>query len=85
MRVPNGRLTLRFKLTNSTKTAVEIGGLGVPMIFNNDMNERTLDQAHHHLLVLRSIHRTRGRISPGNAIERPRSGFARHTGREDFI
>lgn len=46
MRVPNGRLTLRFKLTNSTKTAVEIGGLGVPMIFNNDMNERTLDQAH---------------------------------------
>ena len=40
------KLTLRFKLTNSTKTPVEIGGLGVPMIFNNDMNGRTLEQAH---------------------------------------
>ncbi len=44
--VVNGKLTLRFKLTNPTKAPLEIGGLGVPMVFNNDMNERTLEQAH---------------------------------------
>jgi uncharacterized protein DUF5695 len=44
--VVNGKLTLRFELTNRTKTPIEIGGLGVPMVFNNDMNERTLEQAH---------------------------------------
>jgi hypothetical protein len=44
--VVNGKLTLRFNLTNTTKNPVEIGGLGVPMVFNNDMNERTLEQAH---------------------------------------
>src|SRR5579864_842109 len=44
--VLNGKLTLRFTLTNHTNTPIEIGGLGVPMVFNNDMNERTLEQAH---------------------------------------
>jgi len=44
--VINGKLTLRFTLANHTNTSVEIGGLGVPMVFNNDMNERTLEQAH---------------------------------------
>jgi hypothetical protein len=44
--VVNGKLTLRFTFTNPTSTPVEIGGLGVPMVFNNDMNERTLEQAH---------------------------------------
>ena len=44
--VVDGKLTLRFELTNSTKNPIEIGGLGVPMVFNNDMNERNLDQAH---------------------------------------
>ena len=42
----NGKLTLRFTLTNPTSSPVEIGGLGIPLIFNNDMNERTLEQAH---------------------------------------
>ncbi len=44
--IVTGKLTLRFTLSNHTSSAVEIGGLGVPMIFNNDMNERTLEQAH---------------------------------------
>jgi uncharacterized protein DUF5695 len=44
--VINGKLTLRFTVANHTNTPVEIGGLGVPMVFNNDMNERTLGQAH---------------------------------------
>ena len=44
--IQNGKLTMRFKLTNSTRTPIEIGGFGVPMVFNNDMNDRTLEQAH---------------------------------------
>jgi len=44
--VTDGRLSLRFTLTNPTGVPIEIGGLGVPMVFNNDMNERTLEQAH---------------------------------------
>jgi len=44
--VINGKLTLRFTFANHTSTPVEIGGLGVPMVFNNDMNDRTLEQAH---------------------------------------
>jgi hypothetical protein len=44
--VVSGKLTLRFTFMNPTSTPVEIGGLGVPMVFNNDMNERTLEQAH---------------------------------------
>ena len=44
--VIDGKLTLRFTLANHTNAPIEIGGLGVPMIFNNDMNERTLEQAH---------------------------------------
>ena len=44
--VVHGKLTLRFTLSNPTNAPVEIGGLGIPMVFNNDMNERTLDQAH---------------------------------------
>jgi hypothetical protein len=41
-----GTLTLRFTLTNTSGAAVEIGGLGIPMVFNNIMNGRTLDQAY---------------------------------------
>jgi hypothetical protein len=44
--VVNRKLTLRFTLANHTNAPMEIGGLGVPMVFNNDMNERTLEQAH---------------------------------------
>ena len=44
--VENGKLALRFMLKNNSKAPVEIGALGIPMIFNNDMNHRNLDQAH---------------------------------------
>jgi hypothetical protein len=44
--IVNGKLTLHYTLTNPTTAPIEIGGLGVPMVFNNDMNERTLEQAH---------------------------------------
>lgn len=44
--VDNGQLVLRFILVNPTKTAVEIGGLGLPMIFDNIITDRTLKQAH---------------------------------------
>jgi hypothetical protein len=42
----DGELTLRFTLSNTSKAPVEIGGLGIPMIFNNDMTGRTLEESH---------------------------------------
>ena len=42
----NGQLVLRFVLKNTGKEAVEIGGLGIPMIFNNILEGKTLEQAH---------------------------------------
>lgn len=42
----NGKLVLSFVLKNRTKEPVQIGALGIPMIFNNVLNDRTLDQAH---------------------------------------
>ena len=44
--VDEGRLVLRFTLSNSSTKAVEIGALGIPMIFNNVLNDRSLEQAH---------------------------------------
>ena len=44
--VDRGRLVLRFTMTNTSRDAVEIGALGVPMVFNNVLTSRTLDQAH---------------------------------------
>jgi len=48
----NGRLVLKFEVKNKSSSPVEIGGLGIPLIFNNlitDFNRgrpRTLEQAH---------------------------------------
>ncbi len=42
----NGDLVLRFTITNVTKKAYEIGGLGIPMVFNNNMDWKNLDSAH---------------------------------------
>lgn len=39
-------LVLRFELTNRTAAPVEVGGLGIPIVFNNVLNGRSLDQAH---------------------------------------
>ncbi|MFZ0663724.1 MAG: DUF5695 domain-containing protein [Acidobacteriaceae bacterium] len=42
----NGKLVLRFKLTNTSGQPIEIGSLGIPMIFNNVLTGRTLEQAY---------------------------------------
>jgi hypothetical protein len=41
-----GHLVLRFTLKNKTDKPVQIGALGIPMIFNNVLNNRSLDEAH---------------------------------------
>jgi len=41
-----GKLVMRFNLKNKTAAPVEIGALGIPMIFNNVLNDRSLEQAH---------------------------------------
>jgi len=42
----DGRLVLRFTLKNRSREPVEIGALGIPMIFNNVLNRRSLEEAH---------------------------------------
>ena len=39
-------LVLRFTLKNKTADVVEVGALGIPMIFNNVLNDRSLNEAH---------------------------------------
>ena len=39
-------LVLRFTLRNKSQTTVEVGALGIPMIFNNVLNDRSLEEAH---------------------------------------
>ena len=39
-------LVLRFELKNISGNPVEIGALGIPMIFNNNLDGKELDQAH---------------------------------------
>lgn len=39
-------IVLRFELKNKSDKAVEIGALGIPMVFNNNFNRKSLDQAH---------------------------------------
>jgi hypothetical protein len=45
-RVENGALVLRFVLANRSAQPVEIGSLGIPMVFNNVLTDRSLDRAH---------------------------------------
>jgi len=42
----HGALILRWTLKNKTSSSVEIGALGIPMVFNNVLNDRSLDEAH---------------------------------------
>ncbi|MEH3115178.1 DUF5695 domain-containing protein [Pedobacter terrae] len=42
----NGKLVLRFELKNKSDKNVEIGALGIPMIFDNILEGRTLEQTH---------------------------------------
>ncbi|RJF86203.1 DUF5695 domain-containing protein [Sphingomonas cavernae] len=41
-----GKLALRFRLINPGDRAIEIGGLGIPMVFNNIITDRSLEEAH---------------------------------------
>ena len=43
--VDGGTLVMRFTLTNTSAQPVQIGALGIPMVFNNMLTGRTLDQA----------------------------------------
>lgn len=45
-RVDRGALVLRFTLTNRAPGAIQVGGLGIPMVFNNVLSDRSLDEAH---------------------------------------
>ncbi|RZL15000.1 MAG: hypothetical protein EOO89_15205, partial [Pedobacter sp.] len=42
----DGVLILRFKIKNKSAADIEIGSLGIPLIFNNIMHEESLDDAH---------------------------------------
>ncbi len=44
--IDRGQLVLRFTLKNKTTQTVQVGALGIPMVFNNVMNNRSLAQAH---------------------------------------
>ena len=44
--VDNGRLVLRFEIKNKSAQPVQLGGLGLPMIFNNIITRRNLKEAH---------------------------------------
>ena len=44
--VADGRLVLRFTLRNRTNSPLEIGALGIPLVFNNSITGRNLAQAH---------------------------------------
>lgn len=41
-----GRLVMRFDITNRAMSPVQLGALGMPMVFNNILTDRTLEQAH---------------------------------------
>ena len=44
--IKDGHLVLSFELRNESSEPVEIGALGIPMVFNNVLNDRSLDNAH---------------------------------------
>ena len=44
--VVEGKLTLRFTLRNPGRHAIEIGALGIPLIFDNVMSGKSLEEAH---------------------------------------
>jgi hypothetical protein len=44
--VVEGKLVLRFTLQNKSSQPVQVGALGIPLVFNNVLSNRSLDQAH---------------------------------------
>ena len=45
-KVVNGKLALTFEVKNPGTTPVQIGALGIPVVFNNIITGRNLEQAH---------------------------------------
>jgi hypothetical protein len=45
-KLTGGQLELQFKIKNKSADTIEIGALGIPMIFNNIMDNKTLEQTH---------------------------------------
>lgn len=45
-RADSGNLVLRFELTNTGKRAIELGGVGLAMVFDNVLTDRSLAEAH---------------------------------------
>lgn len=41
-----GQLSLSFRIVNRIEQPLEIGGLGMPMVFDNIITDRSLDEAH---------------------------------------
>ncbi|MFC5681707.1 DUF5695 domain-containing protein [Flavobacterium sp. MAHUQ-51] len=44
--IDNNELVLRFEITNKTANNIEIGALGIPMIFNNILEGKSLNETH---------------------------------------
>jgi len=42
----DNNIVLRFTLKNTSKSKIELGSMGIPLVFNNDINRKTLEQAH---------------------------------------
>ncbi len=45
-KLDGNHLVLLFKLKNNTAQAIEVGALGMPMVFNNILEDKTLEQTH---------------------------------------
>ena len=72
-----GKLVLRFSLKNKSSQSVQIGALAIPMIFNNVLNDRTLDQAHAVCSFYDPYIGEDAWISASDSSHRPRAGVAR--------
>lgn len=44
--IDNDHLVMRFEITNKSATDIEIGALGIPMIFNNILEGKSLNETH---------------------------------------
>jgi hypothetical protein len=44
--ISDGRLVLNFELKNKTDQPLELGALGIPLVFNNILTDRSLAEAH---------------------------------------
>jgi hypothetical protein len=44
--IDNNELVLRFEITNKSANNIEIGALGIPMIFNNILEGKSLNETH---------------------------------------